>query len=276
MDDTDDDKGQPITQPDGSPLRDKDNAAMTPKPDFAQQPAPNLAPPGMGGIVSRRSNPAPQPQPTQVRDLQIGPSQRSATGFTTDGRIVSMPGYSFVAHLRDTPSSQALYNGRIDQLVLKKDDQIIARYNVGWRVPPRTVTDNMAVHRICTGLDDSLEHAAAKKESAIAVKPGEPLRMESGAYQTDGSLVSMPGYSFVARIEPERSQQGIEGGKITRLDLRKDGATVASFNRGWDKMPKTAEQVEAVHRIRQGFGDVRPTRFQGFDTANSKDHGHSR
>lgn len=72
----------------------------------------------------------------------------------------------------------------------------------------------------------------------------------------EGRIITMPGYSFHAKMYDEPSQFGIEGGMISKLDVRKDDQLVMRYDRGWARDPETAEHVEALHRIRNGLGDV--------------------
>ena len=138
-------------QPEADPLRDKDNAAPPhPKPESARQPAPNLAPPGMAGI---RAGPPRGDQPAGPGKTQAGLTLDDP--LRTDGRILTMPGYSFMARLSDEPSKTGLDGGRIEQLVLQRDGKVVARYNHGWDMDPKTPEAREAVHRVRNGLDDT-------------------------------------------------------------------------------------------------------------------------
>lgn len=88
----------------------------------------------------------------------------------------------------------------------------------------------------------------------------------------DGKITTMPGYTFQAKLEDEPSHQGIEGGRISNLEVSKNGHQVMRYDRGWDQKPRTTEQKEALHRIRNGLGDTRRKEFKGFaaDKSNSK------
>ena len=88
--------------------------------------------------------------------------------------------------------------------------------------------------------------------------------------------MTMPGYSFSAKLYDEPSKFGIEGGKISKLDIHKDGELVMRYDRGWDKEPKTPEHKEALQRIRNGLDDVPQKEFKGFDKTQDKDHGMER
>lgn len=143
--------------PDQEKIRDKDNANPKPKPSFAQKPAPNLAPPGMMGI--RRSLPSQETHPPKVdpemaaaKDLRLDTDQKP-TDLWIDGRIMSMPAYSFQAKLYDAPSEHGIDGGTISTLELRKDGALVANYDRGWDKPPRTPEEKQAVHIVKQGLD---------------------------------------------------------------------------------------------------------------------------
>ena len=92
----------------------------------------------------------------------------------------------------------------------------------------------------------------------------------------DGKITSMKGYEFKARLFDEPSNLGIDGGKISRLDVRKDGELVMRYDQGWAVDPKTPEQKEALHRIRNGLDDTPAKDFKGFDRKDGKDRGFER
>lgn len=48
------------------------------------------------------------------------------------------------------------------------------------------------------------------------------------------------------------------------------------YDRGWDIDPKTPEQKEALHRIKNGLDDTPQKEFKGFDKKPDKDHGFKR
>ena len=92
----------------------------------------------------------------------------------------------------------------------------------------------------------------------------------------DGKITSMKGYEFKARLYDEPSNLGIDGGKIAKLDVRKDGELVMYYDQGWTVDPKTPEHNEALYRIRNGLDDMPHKDFKGFDRKDDKDHGFER
>ena len=86
-----------------------------------------------------------------------------------------------------------------------------------------------------------------------------------------GRIITMPGYTFRAKMSDTPTKDGIDGGKIAELQMKKDGKEVVTYDRGWDSEPKTPEQREALHRIRKGLGNVPERRpFKGFGRGENK------
>ena len=140
-------------------FRDKDNAApRVPPPEQATKPAPNLAPPGMMGI--RTSITAQQQPVTHAKpEVKLPALDQGNAWRFTDGKLLSMPGYSFAAKLTETPDKSGLDGGTVEQLVVTKDGRQVALYDREWKQEPRTPEQKEAVHRIRSGLDDSQERA---------------------------------------------------------------------------------------------------------------------
>ena len=55
------------------------------------------------------------------------------------------------------------------------------------------------------------------------------------------------GYEFQVKHYEEASKYGIDGGRISKLWIAKDGVEQASYERGWNKQPETAE-VKKVYK----------------------------
>ena len=151
-----------FTRANDAPLRDQDNARPELKPAYAN-PAPNLAPPGMSGIKTGLSPRTHDPEQEEMRFLpefeQSGIAHDQGievdSNTHTEGRVLTMPGYSFTARITDERTDKGINGGTIDQLVLKKDDRVVARYNQGWEKDADTPEQKEAVHRIRTGLGDT-------------------------------------------------------------------------------------------------------------------------
>lgn len=66
---------------------------------------------------------------------------------------------------------------------------------------------------------------------------------ETGTISTkDGQRVEYQ----VKRFE-QRSEYGIDGGRISKLWLGIDGRTVANYDRGWDVLPE-GKGIEGIYR----------------------------
>lgn len=56
---------------------------------------------------------------------------------------------------------------------------------------------------------------------------------------------SIDGYDYTVKHYEIGSEFGINEGRISKLDIRKDGRIVVNYDRGWDIEP-TDEQAKAV------------------------------
>lgn len=137
----------------GTPLRDQDNAKpMPPPPRISTKPAPNLAPPGMAGI--KKGTPQKTVTPTHQSGIEIHRPWPEDSRYT-DGKLTSMPGYSFQAMLEPDPTEKAIEGGKISRLDVHKDGKLVARYEDGWQKKPETAQDKEALLRIRNGLEDT-------------------------------------------------------------------------------------------------------------------------
>ncbi|MCE8001004.1 MAG: hypothetical protein HEP70_19340 [Rhodobiaceae bacterium] len=162
-----------VTNPDGTPVRDQNNAQMRPAPPrLANKPAPNLAPPGMAGI--KRKSPTPTVAPSFSKapaGLSVDYSKDSSW---IEGRVISMPGYTFHAKVFDTPSQYGIEGGTISKLDVRKDDVLVMRYDRGWDTDPKTPEHREALHRIRNGLGDTQQ----KQVKGFEHKPGKGHGMD--------------------------------------------------------------------------------------------------
>ena len=61
------------------------------------------------------------------------------------------------------------------------------------------------------------------------------------------------GYRYEAKVYDTGSEFGIDGGRISKLEVRKDDVVVAAYDRGWDVEPKTKEDKDVLAIILQIF-----------------------
>lgn len=105
-------------------------------------------------------------------------------------------------------------------------------------------------------------------EAGIVIDEGHPSQDQ----WQDGRIITMPGYSFSAKVEQDPSEHGIKGGTITQLDLQKDGETVVLYDRGWDIAPNDTEHREAIQRIRNGLDHTVDRQREGHDQSSHQAH----
>lgn len=55
-------------------------------------------------------------------------------------------------------------------------------------------------------------------------------------------------FHYWIKVYDEGSQFGIEGGKISKLMLKRDGKTVCNYDRGWDIKP-VDEETQLAYEI---------------------------
>ena len=61
------------------------------------------------------------------------------------------------------------------------------------------------------------------------------------------------GCKFEVKHFEQGSEWGIDGGRISKLWVTKDGIEVASYDRGWDVLPATSEAQEITSEIIQRY-----------------------
>lgn len=61
------------------------------------------------------------------------------------------------------------------------------------------------------------------------------------------------GYEYWAKHYENGSEFGIDGGRISKLQISRDGQTVASYERGWDIEPKTAEDKAFLAKLVKAY-----------------------
>ena len=61
------------------------------------------------------------------------------------------------------------------------------------------------------------------------------------------------GYRYEAKVYDTGSEFGINGGRISKLEIRKDDIIIARYDRGWDIEPKAKADKEVLAIILQIF-----------------------
>ena len=57
------------------------------------------------------------------------------------------------------------------------------------------------------------------------------------------------GAHYEAKVFEDGSQFGINGGRISKLHVVKDGKCIINYDRGWDIYPETPELLEILDAI---------------------------
>lgn len=57
------------------------------------------------------------------------------------------------------------------------------------------------------------------------------------------------GYKYWAKVYEEGSIYGIDEGRISKLEVRKDGKTVTNYDRGWDILPFEDEDLDHLQKM---------------------------
>lgn len=116
------------------------------------------------------------------------------------------------------------------------------------------------------------QRVTPKKIISASITKGDPDKH----LFIDGKITGMNGYSFIAKVNDHPSNLNIEGGKISKLDIRQGGVSVARFDRGWDVRPQTVRDAEAVRKIQDKFGGKERAFKPIVPKSPDKDHGHER
>jgi len=71
---------------------------------------------------------------------------------------------------------------------------------------------------------------------------------------SEGSIrVGTSGFHYWVKHYEEGSRFGIEGGRISKLELRRNGETAARYERGWDILPADPDTETAVEILKWEF-----------------------
>lgn len=56
-------------------------------------------------------------------------------------------------------------------------------------------------------------------------------------------------YAYYVKVYETSSMFGIDGGKISKMQVVKDGQVVINYDRGWDIQPYTEEEKDIFSRL---------------------------
>lgn len=72
-------------------------------------------------------------------------------------------------------------------------------------------------------------------------------------------------YIFESKLFDESSVFGIDSGRVSKLNIRKDGNRffdcIVNYDRGWDIEPKTKEEIEVFEEVMYLLENSSKTRF---------------
>ncbi len=85
----------------------------------------------------------------------------------------------------------------------------------------------------------------------ITLTKGDP-RTDFWLY---GDVKGHPGYSFAAKVFDVGSRYGIDGGRVSKLEVWFKDRAVLHYDRGWAVRPKTPKQEQVLTAIVGAFPD---------------------
>lgn len=86
-------------------------------------------------------------------------------------------------------------------------------------------------------------------QAGIEVTRGNPDR----DLWISGTFRDQPNCQFTAKVHALPSEHGINGGRISKLSLYRDGELAAHYDRGWDQTSDTEQDQHAVERLRNVY-----------------------
>jgi hypothetical protein len=127
-----------------NPERDRDNTSRAPKPPsfVPGGGATNLAP--RGTLGTKRDLPVPSNHKAEI-DLEN--AYPESQGWSS-GSLVNMEGYRFTVKLSDLPSERNLDRGKIERMVIYREDTPVVNFDRGWSVKPANARDIEAVEKV--------------------------------------------------------------------------------------------------------------------------------
>ena len=75
---------------------------------------------------------------------------------------------------------------------------------------------------------------------------------DTGMWKEGNLKVQDSIYHYWMKVYEEGSQFGIDGGKVSKLMLKRDGTVVCSYDRGWDIEPAAPDTQLAVEILLHG------------------------
>ena len=85
----------------------------------------------------------------------------------------------------------------------------------------------------------------------VTIVKGDPVT----DFWLDGTVNRYSDYSFKAKVYDIGSIFGIGEGRISKLQVWRDGREVMPYDRDWDQVPKSRRDLKALKEILSGFPD---------------------
>lgn len=116
------------------------------------------------------------------------------------------------------------------------------------------------------------QHLTPDKELTSIIKTHPKPELLTG-----GRFMDKQGHSFAVEVNPFRTYAGIENGKITTLEIQKEGKVIAQYkDMKWTKIPDKPEQQKLVQRLQDQFGEPRRDVIPIVSLSPDKDKGRNR
>lgn len=86
----------------------------------------------------------------------------------------------------------------------------------------------------------------------VEITKGDPIK----DFHLQGNVTGHDGYTFRAKVYDVGSEHGIDGGRISKLQIHRDGKEVANYDRGWSTKPGLfdARTKAALSDVKTAFG----------------------
>jgi hypothetical protein len=117
---------------------------------------------------------------------------------------------------------------------------------------------------------EAMEYSAADLHDAsrVTITEGDIVK----DLNIEGHLTQMPEYEFRAKVFDAPSPYGIDGGRVSKLNVFKGDETIIDYQRGWtegqEPQHHTPEQQKVLAEIQAGFPEVKHDR----EKAQSETH----
>lgn len=104
---------------------------------------------------------------------------------------------------------------------------------------------------------DTADEAPAGIQGAKVYVASDRVTITKGNPATDfwlhGHLTGRPDCKFSAKVFDVGSEHGIEGGRISKLEVSRNGTVILSYDRGWEQMPQSWRDKAVLKEVLAGF-----------------------